>query len=205
MRKGPARRASGATVSSAPRPGHPARQGAPPTPARRAATANRLAGVRPAGPARRPADLTSQSAEPRQGLRRTMGYGSCHATTDKLPGRTRQRKGWPGGRRPRWSSACTSGSTCRTYRHARVTHSDPQWYSAAGGPDGENRSTHVKPGLAARRCSSARPPARICSVGAARPVISSTCRAAWCTSSSNPLITIAPDRPAASARLVGHG
>ena len=41
--------------------------------------------------------------------------------------------------------------------------------------------------------------------GAAAPVISCTWPAAWCSNSSNPLITIAPVAAAAAAILVGHG
>lgn len=60
-------------------------------------------------------------------------------------------------------------------------------------------------GAYGRRGSAASPAARIASSGAGFPVISSNCRAAWCSSSANPPATGAPDRPAATASRVGHG
>ncbi len=47
--------------------------------------------------------------------------------------------------------------------------------------------------------------ARIAASGADRPVINSTWRAAWCTSSADPGTTWAPRAAAASASGVGHG
>jgi len=42
---------------------------------------------------------------PRAG--QSAGHAACG-----LSGCTRQQLSWPGGRRPRWSSACTSGTRC---------------------------------------------------------------------------------------------
>lgn len=59
--------------------------------------------------------------------------------------------------------------------------------------------------LGAQPPSAASPAARIASTGAARPVISMTCSAAWCSSRPNPPETAAPERCAVTASGVGQG
>lgn len=80
----------------------------------------------------------------------------------------------------------SSGIVRRTYRHTTLTHQGSRWYSR-------------------RPASSARPAFRIAARGAVRPVISSTCGAAWCTSRSKPLTATMPACCAAAASRVGHG
>ena len=95
--------------------------------------------------------------------------------------------------------------------HGAAAGRAPRGRAAGAGTDGRPRAPVDRHPRLTRRLRPRRRPAaavsaaRIAAVGPGRPVISSTCSTAWCSSTSRPPATRQPAALAAAARAVGHG